>query len=114
MTVTTKYVKATAKGTSSHGVWHYHTATFMNYCPQCHSHGTLSYSKYCSGGQWTCSKCDCDYDMQTGWEKISGTRLRLLHYTIPKPIPEPKPEPVKPSPMQLVQSKINLNLFFRR
>lgn len=71
-----------AKATGSHGVWAYEKGTFLNYCPQCHSYGTLSYSKYCDGGQWTCSHCDCDYDMQTGYEKISGSSLRLTHYTI--------------------------------
>lgn len=82
MSVTGKYVTAVAKATGSHGVWAYEKGTFLNYCPQCHSYGTLSYSKYCDGGQWTCSNCDCDYDMQTGWEKISGTSLRLTPYTI--------------------------------
>ena len=48
---------------TGHGVWAYEKGTFLNYCPQCHSYGTLSYSKYCDGGQWTCSHCDCDYDM---------------------------------------------------
>lgn len=71
-----------AKATGSHGVWAYEKGTFLNYCPQCHSYGTLSYSKYCDGGQWTCSHCDCDYDMQTGYEKISGSSLRLTPYTI--------------------------------
>lgn len=71
-----------AKATGSHGVWAYEKGTFLNYCPQCHSYGSLSYSKYCDGGQWTCSHCDCDYDMQTGYEKISGSSLRLIPYTI--------------------------------
>lgn len=75
---------AIAKGTSSHGVWHYHKATFKNYCPQCHCYGTLRYSKYCDGGQWTCSHCDCDFDMQTGYEKITGSNLKLISFTIPK------------------------------
>ena len=112
---TSKYIKATAKSTSSHGVWSYHTATFMNYCPQCHSYGTLSYSKYCDGGQWTCSKCDCDYDMQTGWEKITGTRLRLRYYQIPtvrenRTVQSTAVTPKPINPLDVVKGKLHLNM----
>ena len=89
LTTTSKYVKATAKcscGASSGSYDTYHTATFLNYCPNCHSHGTLSYSKYCDEGQWTCSKCDSDYCMADGKEKLSGSSVYLIRYTIPKPV----------------------------
>lgn len=120
LTVNSKFLKATAKATSSHGVWAYRTALFLNYCPQCHSHGTLSYSKSCDGGQWTCSACDADYDMQTGYEKMPGSTIRLITYSMPKTQPTTqtsntvKSEPKKEIKMlNLLKSKINENILLK-
>lgn len=81
---TEKYVEATAKCSCGSGSWSYRTATFLNYCPQCHSYGSLGYTKDCDAGQWTCSRCDCDYCMQDGKEKVSGSGLYLVRYHVRK------------------------------
>ena len=75
--VTPQYVKATAKCSCGRGTYTYETHTFLNYCPQCHHYGTLSYIKPCAEGQWTCRYCDCDYCMQCGKEKMVKTKLWL-------------------------------------
>lgn len=79
--VTKSYVQATAKCSCGRGTWYYETVSFVNYCPQCHRHGTLHYRKYSDAGQWTCSHCDCDFCMQCGKEKLHGTELWLRQYT---------------------------------
>ena len=82
--VTSQYVSATAKCSCGNGTYTYQTGTYLNYCPQCKHYGTLIRStknpEY--EGQWTCTYCDCDYCMQCGKEKMSGTKLWLTPYTI--------------------------------
>ncbi|OPY25910.1 MAG: Pseudomurein-binding repeat protein [Methanobacterium sp. PtaU1.Bin242] len=76
--VTSKYVSATAKCSCGAGKYTYKTATFLNYCPQCHHYGTLGMTKYpLYEGHWTCSYCDCDYCAQCGKENIKGSKLWL-------------------------------------
>lgn len=77
MVVTSQKVTGTAKCSCGKGTYTYKTNSFLNYCPQCHHYGTLGYTKPGAEGQWTCSYCDCDYCMQCGKEKISGTKLWL-------------------------------------
>jgi len=75
---TSKYVSATAKCSCGAGKYTYKTATFLNYCPQCHHYGTLGMTKYpLYEGHWTCSYCDCDYCAQCGKENIKGSKLWL-------------------------------------
>jgi hypothetical protein len=133
LTVTSKYVKATAIcscGASDGDYTTYHTATFLNYCPNCHRYGTLHYSKWCAEGQWTCSACDSDYCQADGKQKIDGSDVYLTRYTIPKAVANnattqnstsnkstnAKYAPVQLTPQQallnLVSSKLSLNLLF--
>jgi hypothetical protein len=116
--VTSKYVHATAKcscGVSGGDYTTYHNGTFLNYCPNCHKYGTLSYSKYCSEGQWTCSNCDSDYCMADGKEKMSDSDVYLSKYVIPKPVISTNNTVTveqKPSLLDMVKAKLSLNLLF--
>lgn len=79
--VTGQFVKATALCSCGTNGYHYMTGTFENYCPKCHSHGTLTFNpKGTPEGEWTCSKCDTDYCAADGKEKISGSNYRLVTY----------------------------------
>lgn len=114
--VTSKYVHANAKcscGASSGGYDTYHNGTFLNYCPNCHRYGTLSYSKYCAEGQWTCSNCDSDYCMGDGKEKMSNSDVYLSRYAIPKAVISQNNTgqvEQKPSLLDVIKSKLSLNL----
>lgn len=72
--VTAQKVTATAKCSCGYGTYTYKTVSFLNYCPICGHYGTISYSKPCAEGQWTCSYCDSDYCMQCGKEKWNPAR----------------------------------------
>ena len=82
--VTSAFVKDTAFcscGTLSYG---YHTNTFENYCPRCHSYGTLKFNpKGSPEGEWTCSKCSADYCAASGKEKEPNSPYHLVPYTPP-------------------------------
>ncbi len=55
--------------------------TFENYCPKCHSYGTLTFNpKGTPEGEWTCSKCGSDYCAADGKEKMPGINIFLIHY----------------------------------
>ena len=90
--VTSDHVKATAicscgenNYSSGNNNYIYHTATFVNYCPRCHSYGTLKFNpKGVPEGEWTCSKCNSDYCAADGQEKISGSHYSLTDYTPPQ------------------------------
>ena len=83
--ITSEYVKATAVCSCGLNGYHYITASFENYCPQCHNHGTLSYNpKGVPEGEWTCEKCSSDYCAADGKEKMPGTNYYLKHYTAPE------------------------------
>ena len=84
--VTNEYVKATALCSCGLNSYHYMTGCFENYCPMCHSYGTLTFNpKGTPEGEWTCSKCGCDYCAADGKEKMPGSDIFLIPYTIPKP-----------------------------
>jgi hypothetical protein len=52
----------TAYGWNSCGGWFKTGGSFMNYCPFCHGHGTLSYNpKGTYEGEFTCMRCDSDF-----------------------------------------------------
>lgn len=62
---TSKYVSATALCSCGEGIYHYRTATFVNYCPNCHRYGVLRFEEGSSTwtspeGMWYCSVCDMD------------------------------------------------------
>ena len=119
VTVTSKYISSTSVCSCGSGEYAYEKHTFLNYCPACHHYGTLSYSKACWGGQWTCRHCDADYCCQCGKEKISGTELWLTSYTV-KPVisvnnttnntQDMGIKESKPNLFDLVKANINLNL----
>lgn len=80
--LTGQFVKATALCSCGSNGYHYMTGVFENYCPKCHSHGTLTFNpKGTPEGEWTCSSCDTDYCAADGKEKISGSNFRLIPYT---------------------------------
>ena len=121
ITVTSKYVKATAKCScgSSTGTYHtYHIGTFLNYCPQCHHHNCLIWNpKGTVEGEWTCKYCDCDYCAGDGKEKISGSDLWLRYYHVSKAKPVSaknatcsKNAQVQLTPVEVVMSKLHLNM----
>ncbi len=90
--ITKDHVKATGKCTCSLQVdYAHHTATFKNYCPNCHSKGTLNYEQgsgyHNPEGMWYCTKCDMDFCLVHGKEHISGTDkylTRIKNQTTPK------------------------------
>lgn len=65
--VTKNYVKATGRCSCSlYSDYAYHIAAFENYCPNCHSKGTLKYEEGSASwtspeGMWYCSRCDMDF-----------------------------------------------------
>jgi hypothetical protein len=90
--VTHDYVKATAicscgenNYSSGNDNYIYHNASFENYCPRCHSYGTLKFNpKGVPEGEWTCSKCNSDYCAADGREKITGSHYSLTPYDPPQ------------------------------
>lgn len=80
--LTGQFVKATALCSCGSNGYNYITGVFENYCPKCHSYGTLTFNpKGTPEGEWTCSKCDTDYCAADGKEKISGSNCSLKAYT---------------------------------
>jgi len=58
--------------------WFKTGGTFINYCPFCHSYGTLIYNpKHTYEGEWTCSKCDADFCL-CGRCKAVGSKVYLI------------------------------------
>ncbi|KZX14987.1 hypothetical protein MBCUT_17890 [Methanobrevibacter cuticularis] len=59
-----------------------HTKTWENYCPLCHSHGTLVFNpKKTYEGELTCSNCGADYCGVTGKDKsFHGSRAELIPF----------------------------------
>ena len=73
--VTQEYVKATALCSCGLNGYHFMTGCFVNYCPKCHSYGTLTFNpKGTPEGEWTCSKCGSDYCAADGKEKEPGSK----------------------------------------
>jgi hypothetical protein len=84
--VTQDYVKATALCSCGLNGYHYMTGSFENYCPQCHSYGTLKFNpKGTPEGEWTCTQCGSDYCAADGKEKMPRSNIFLKHYSSPKP-----------------------------
>jgi hypothetical protein len=91
--VTKDYVKAT--GVCSCSLMDdrlHHTKVFKNYCPNCHSKGTLTFEQGSISwtspeGLWYCTKCDIDYCLVHG--KSHDYRGKYL-----TPTTIPKTEPV--------------------
>ncbi len=84
--VTHDYVKATALCSCGLNGYHYMTGCFENYCPQCHSYGTLKFNpKGTPEGEWTCTQCGSDYCAADGKEKMLGSDIFLKQYS-PKTI----------------------------
>jgi len=54
------------------GDYHYHEASFKNYCPYCKVYGIMIYKEgsKCPEGMWVCSKCEADFCLVTGKEHI--------------------------------------------
>jgi hypothetical protein len=91
--VTSKYVKATALCSCGLNGYHYMTGSFENYCPICHSYGTLSFNpKGTPEGEWTCKQCGCDFCAADGKEKMPGSNVFLKPYKAPAPINTTVPE----------------------
>lgn len=91
--VTNNYVKATALCSCGLNGYHYMTGCFENYCPKCHSYGTLSFNpKGTPEGEWTCTQCGCDYCAADGKEKMPGSNIFLIPYKISKPVHSTVPE----------------------
>jgi hypothetical protein len=81
---TPEYVNATALCSCGLNGYHYMTGCFENYCPKCHSYGTLSFNpKGTPEGEWTCTKCGSDYCAADGKEKMPGVNVFLKLYTPP-------------------------------
>jgi hypothetical protein len=90
--VTSKYVKATALCSCGLNGYYYMTGSFENYCPICHSYGTLAFNpKGTPEGEWTCTRCGCDYCAADGKEKMPGSNVFLKKYS-PKPTNTTLPE----------------------
>lgn len=69
-------VKAYGWNSCSKG-WFKTGGTFVDYCPFCHSYGTLVYNpKHTYEGEWTCSKCDSDF-CNCGRCKATGSQVYL-------------------------------------
>ena len=86
--VTSEYVKATGVCSCSLMTDRlHHTEVFKNYCPNCHSKGTIrfeqgSISWTSPEGLWYCTKCDIDYCLVHG--KSHDYRGKyLIHTTEP-------------------------------
>jgi hypothetical protein len=74
--VTSSTVTAYGWNSCSKG-WFKTGGTFKNYCPFCHSYGTLVYNpKHTYEGEWTCTKCDSDFCL-CGRCKASGSNVYL-------------------------------------
>jgi hypothetical protein len=83
--VTHDYVTATAVCSCGLNSYTYHTGTFKNYCPQCHSYGTLIFNpKGVPEGEWTCKKCNSDYCAADGMEKMPHKPIGLIPYNSPE------------------------------
>ena len=83
--VTNKYVKATAMCSCGQNDYYcYMTGCFKNYCPTCHSYGTLAFNpKGTAEGEWTCTQCGCDFCAADGKEKMPGSDIYLVPYKVP-------------------------------
>jgi len=79
----------TAYGWNSCGGWYKTGGTFLNYCPLCKSHGTLSYNpKHVYEGEWTCRHCDADY-CNCGRCKAGHSGVYLIKVVVEKKQPTP-------------------------
>ena len=91
--VTNEYVNATALCSCGLNGYYYMTGCFENYCPICHSYGSLAFNpKGTPEGEWTCTKCGCDYCAADGKEKMPGSNVFLKHYKVPQPKQSTAPE----------------------
>lgn len=89
--------------------WYHTGGTFLNYCPNCHAHGALTFNpKGTIEGEWTCSACDADYCL-CGKEKISGGLYLVKASKEPKQvkITPPTPPPAPPTPLEIIKDKIH-------
>jgi hypothetical protein len=83
--VTKDYVKATGVCSCSLMTDRlHHTKVFKNYCPNCHSKGTLAFEQGSISwtspeGLWYCTKCDIDYCLVHG--KSHDSRGEYLTHT---------------------------------
>jgi hypothetical protein len=75
-TVSSTTVSASGWNSCSTG-WYKTSATFINYCPFCHTYCALVWNpKGTYEGEWTCSKCDADFCI-CGRCKSSGSSIYL-------------------------------------
>lgn len=73
-------VSASGMNSCSKG-WYHTGGTFLNYCPNCGSSGTLSWNpKGTAEGEWTCMACDSDYCV-CGRCKARGSGIYLIRAT---------------------------------
>ncbi len=108
--VTNEYIKATALCSCGLNGYHYMTGSFENYCPQCHSYGTLSFNpKGTPEGEWTCKKCGSDYCAADGKEKMPGSHIFLKPFTSPK-VSQQSETPSEVHAQQITTGDMKINL----
>jgi hypothetical protein len=108
--VTSEYVKATALCSCGLNGYQYMTGSFENYCPRCHSYGTLAFNpKGTPEGEWTCEKCGSDYCAADGKEKMPGSHIFLIHYSTSNTTQSETPLEVHAQQVTTDNMKINLN-----
>lgn len=82
---TPHFVGGSFKCSCGVGDYSHRYSFFLNYCPNCHHHGTLRYEEgpgsYTSPeGMWYCTVCDMDFCGQCGKEHITGSMVWLTPY----------------------------------
>lgn len=86
----------------SDGYYYHHNIWWLNYCPMCHSYGTLKFEQgdY-KGADYTspegllyCTHCDADYCLVHGADHMNPPRAYLKRTTAP-PVEKPKIEEPK-------------------
>jgi len=108
MSVAPSSATISASGMNSCDKGWYHThGTFYNYCPNCHSSGTLTWNpKGTSEGEWTCMKCGSDFCI-CGKEKVSSNANYLIPYVKKKVRKVAKPKVIEPmSPLQKAKLEV--------
>jgi len=76
-----RYLISTARcSCGKKGDYSYYSAAFINYCPYCKIHGSMSYfadNRICPEGMWFCLRCDSDYCLVTGKEHVIRRPMQL-------------------------------------
>ena len=95
--------------------WYYTSGTFLNYCPDCGSSGSLTWNpKGTIEGEWTCSACGSDYCV-CGQEKTNGKAKHLINVThklnvkSKTPPQSVKKQQTQLNPIDIVKQNINKN-----